>query len=195
MRRAPILVGTLLASVLLAACGSSSSSTTGSSSASTAAAVATPSSTPASAHGLVRTASNSSAGGTILVDAEGKTLYSLSGEQGGKFICTSSACVSVWHPLKASGLGTPTGSVAALGTVKRPDGSVQVTYKGMPLYTFAQDTKPGQTNGQGVKDVGVWSVISVGGSSSSSSSTTASPSSVGSGESTESSKPSGGYAY
>jgi predicted lipoprotein with Yx(FWY)xxD motif len=96
-------------------------------------------------------------GGTILVDANGMTLYSLSAEQGGKFICTSSACLQVWHPLTGTTAGA---SVASLGTVKRPDGTQQVTYKGMPLYTFAQDRASGEANGQGIKDVGTWSAVS-----------------------------------
>jgi predicted lipoprotein with Yx(FWY)xxD motif len=85
------------------------------------------------------------------------TLYSLSAEQGGKFICTSSACLQVWHPLTGTTAGA---SVASLGTVKRPDGTQQVTYKGMPLYTFAQDRASGEANGQGIKDVGTWSAVS-----------------------------------
>jgi predicted lipoprotein with Yx(FWY)xxD motif len=44
--------------------------------------------------------------------------------------------------------------------VKRADGSEQVTYKGMPLYTFAQDQKAGDAGGQGIKDVGTWSAVS-----------------------------------
>ena len=69
------------------------------------------------------------------------TLYSLSGEQAGHFICTSAACLEVWHPLKAPA-GTPSAPVASLGTVKRPDGTEQLTYKGMPLYTFSADRPP-----------------------------------------------------
>ena len=49
----------------------------------------------------------------------------------------------------------PTGPVA-LGTVTRPNGKVQVTYKGLPLYTFKGDTKSGTAAGQGFKDVGTW---------------------------------------
>jgi predicted lipoprotein with Yx(FWY)xxD motif len=129
---------------------------------------------------LVKTASSSL--GTILVNAQGMTLYSLSAERNGKFICTSSACLGVWHPLTISAGSAPSGAVGSLGTVKRPEGTVQVTYKGMPLYTFAQDTQAGQTNGQGIKDVGTWSVIRTGSGSAPSTSTT-------------SSGGSGGYSY
>jgi predicted lipoprotein with Yx(FWY)xxD motif len=127
----------------------------------------------------VKTASNSKLGGTILTDAQGMTLYSLSGEASGKFICTTSACTQVWHPLTGSTAGA---SVASLGTVKRPDGSEQVTYKGMPLYTFAQDRAPGEANGQGIKDVGTWSAVTASPAASSPAATTtssATPSSSG----------------
>jgi predicted lipoprotein with Yx(FWY)xxD motif len=106
------------------------------------------------------------------------TLYHLSGEQNGKFICTTSACVGVWHPLTVAAGSTPTG-VSALATVKRPDGSVQVTYKGTPLYTFAQDQSPGQANGQGIKDVGTWSAVTVTGEGAPASTSTTSKGSPG----------------
>jgi predicted lipoprotein with Yx(FWY)xxD motif len=149
------LLPALAASLTLAACGSSSSGTTSSSSGS-----AGPSSAGQSSGStaLVKTASNAALGATVLTNAQGMTLYSLSAEQGGKFICTSSSCTQIWHPLSAA--GTPSG-VASLGTVMRPDGTQQVTYKGMPLYTFAQDQQPGQAKGQGFKDVGTWSAVTV----------------------------------
>jgi predicted lipoprotein with Yx(FWY)xxD motif len=113
----------------------------------------------------------------------------LSGEQGGKFICTSAACVKVWHPLVAPASGKPSGTVSSLGVVKRPNGVEQVTYKGEPLYTFAQDTAPGMANGQGIKDVGTWSVITTKASGS--------PAPAAPTTSTSSSAPAsgGGYAY
>jgi predicted lipoprotein with Yx(FWY)xxD motif len=106
------------------------------------------------------------------------TLYHLSAEQNGKWICTSAACVQVWHPLVAQAGAAPKGSVGSLGTVKRPDGTSQVTYKGMPLYTFAQDQKPGDAKGQGIKDVGTWSAVttSAGTSSTPATSTPSKPS-------------------
>ncbi|MGA2321910.1 MAG: hypothetical protein ABSG95_14440 [Solirubrobacteraceae bacterium] len=105
-------------------------------------------------------ARNSSVGATVLVNAQGMTLYTLSGEGNGRFICTSAACLQVWHPLSTT-VAKPSGSGGSLGTVTRSDGSLQVTYKGMPLYTFAQDRMPGEANGQGVKDVGTWSAVTV----------------------------------
>ena len=146
----PIGVAALLAS----ACGSSSSS-----SSRTPAKV--PSTSSASA-ALVKTASNPRLG-TILVNSQGLTLYHLTGELAGKFICTSSACVSTWHPLTVAAGAKPTGRVASIGVVKRPDGTEQVTYRGMPLYTFAQDQAPGQAKGQGIKDVGTWMAVTASG--------------------------------
>lgn len=148
----------LAACLLLAACGSSSNSTTSSSTAKPAA------QTTSSSGNTVQTASSSL--GTILVDSQGMTLYHLSAEQGGKFICDSTACTGIWHPLTITAGSTPSGQVGSLGTVKRPEGTTQVTYKGEPLYTFAQDEKSGETKGQGIKDVGTWTVVTTGSASS-----------------------------
>ena len=138
-------------SSLLAACGSNSSSGS----------YAAPASQPRGAAGsaVVKTASVSSVGGSVLVDSQGLTLYRLSGEQNGKWICTSAKCVKAWHPLTASTSGAPSGSVGSLGAVKRPGGTMQVTFKGMPLYTFVGDTTAGEAKGQGIKDVGVWTAV------------------------------------
>jgi predicted lipoprotein with Yx(FWY)xxD motif len=124
----------LVASLTLAACGSSSSSSKSSSQAGSTAAT---NAAAASGEATVKTAANKALGATILVDSHGITLYHLSGEENGKFICTPSACTGVWHPLTAS--GTPSGTVGSLTVVTRPDGSKQVAYKGLPLYTFVED--------------------------------------------------------
>ncbi len=181
----------LAASLLIAACGSSSNNTT-SSAASTQPAAQTTS--PSSAV-VVKTASSSL--GTILIDSQGMTLYHLSGEQNGKFICTSSACVGVWHPLIAPSGGTPSdGEVGSLGTVKRPDGTVQVTYKGTPLYTFTGDQQSGETKGQGIKDVGTWSVVTTSSSGTPATSTSSTPAtSAPSTSSSPEESSSGGYSY
>jgi len=159
-----LFIPALVASLMLAACGSSSKGS-GSSAQAGSTPAGTTSSSSAESAVVVKSASNATLGTTVLVDAQGMTLYHLSGEQNGKFICTSSACVHVWHPVSAS--GTPSGTVGSLGTVKRPDGTVQVTYKGMPLYTFASDQKPGEAKGQGIKDVGTWTAVTVSASGSS----------------------------
>lgn len=178
-----LLVPTLAASVLLAACGSSSSSSTASS------AAAAPATTGSASALVVKTASNSTLHATVLVDARGLTLYRLSGEQNGKWICTSAACLGVWHPLTVSGHVAPKGSVGSLGTVKRPGGMMQVTVNGMPLYTFAEDTSPGEAKGQGVKDVGTWNAISSSGQPVTSAAAPAASSS------SSSSASGGGYGY
>ena len=100
---------------------------------------------------------------TVLTTMKGKTLYSLSVEKHGKFICTG-GCLSVWKPLVVPAGVTPKGPVK-LGTVKRPDGRTQVTYKGRPLYSFNAD-KPGEANGEGLKDVGTWHAAKVSSTSS-----------------------------
>jgi predicted lipoprotein with Yx(FWY)xxD motif len=113
-------------------------------------------------------------GKTILVNRRGMTLYHLSVERKGHFICTDSTCLSVWKPLVVARGVTPTGS-KSLSVVKRPDGRRQVAYKGLPLYTFVQDRKPGDMKGNGFRDVGVWRVVTVAGNS------TSTPSSGGGG--------------
>jgi predicted lipoprotein with Yx(FWY)xxD motif len=94
---------------------------------------------------------------TVLTNTKGLTLYSLSVEKNGKFICTGS-CTGTWLPLLVSAGTTPTGPVK-LGTIKRPEGKIQVTFKGLPLYTFDGDSAKGQANGEGIKDVGVWHAV------------------------------------
>ena len=110
---------------------------------------------PETSKPVVRTAANKALGKTILVDRRGRTLYTLSAETHGRFICTTKFCLSLWTPLVLSHGTRPTGA-QLLATVRRPDGGTQVTYRGRPLYTFNQDTKPGDVKGNGFEDVGVW---------------------------------------
>jgi predicted lipoprotein with Yx(FWY)xxD motif len=95
--------------------------------------------------------------GTIVVNARGLTLYHLTSEKGGKIKC-SAACAKQWPPLLLAAGATPKAgpgiTAAKLGLVKRPDGTMQVTYAGAPLYRFAGDTKSGATAGEGFG--GVW---------------------------------------
>jgi predicted lipoprotein with Yx(FWY)xxD motif len=104
---------------------------------------------------VAKKADNTALGKTILTSTQGRTLYSLSAEKNGKFICTDAGCRASWRPLVVAAGVKPKGPVA-LGTRVRPDGRIQVTYKGLPLYTFNGDIKPGEANGEGIKDVGTW---------------------------------------
>ena len=115
----------------------------------------------ASGGALVKTAHNATLDRTILVTRNGLTLYSLSAERHGRFICTTAFCLSLWKPLVVARGVTPTG-VKGLTVLKRPDAKRQVAFRGAPLYRFVQDTKPGQVKGNGFKDVGVWRPVTTG---------------------------------
>ena len=104
---------------------------------------------------VVMTASNKTLGARILVDRKGMTLYSLSVERHGRFVCTTSTCLSLWRPLTVRKGVVPAG-VRRLSIVKRPDARLQVAYRGAPLYTFSGDKRRGDVKGNGFKDVGVW---------------------------------------
>jgi predicted lipoprotein with Yx(FWY)xxD motif len=93
--------------------------------------------------------------GALLVNAEGFTLYDFHKDKGGKSSCYD-ACASTWPPLTTEGAPQAIkGAMAAkLGTTKRTDGTIQVTYAGWPLYTYAADTKPGDANGQDIDSFG-----------------------------------------
>jgi predicted lipoprotein with Yx(FWY)xxD motif len=95
--------------------------------------------------------------GEIVVDAEGRTLYVFLPDEGGESTCYDD-CEATWPPLLADGAATGDGVDASLlGTTERTDGSTQVTLDGWPLYYFADDAAPGDTNGQAIGDV--WYVV------------------------------------
>ena len=104
----------------------------------------------------------SSSLGQILVDSQGNTLYLFQKDTGTKSECFG-PCASAWPPLTASGKPTAgTGTNASmLGTIPRSDGKPQVTYNGHPLYLYSGDSKPGDTNGQGINAFGaLWYTVS-----------------------------------
>ena len=108
----------------------------------------------------VKVVKNPKLGKQVLVTRRGFTLYSLSAETHGRFICTDKTCLSAWTPLVVPAGTKPTGA-AKLATIRRPDGRTQVSYRGLPLYSFSGDRKPGDTNGNGFKDVGTWGVATL----------------------------------
>lgn len=99
--------------------------------------------------------------GRVLVAANGRTLYLFTADKGGKSVCYGQ-CAAYWPPLIASKPTAGAGlTVSMLGTTKRKDGKLQVTYAGHPLYFFVQDTKAGQIKGQGIVHFGgSWWVVS-----------------------------------
>ena len=100
--------------------------------------------------------------GRILVDRRGHTLYLFGKDKRGMSSCNG-ACAVDWPPLIVS--GQPRAGVGAkaslLGRTRRKDGRWQVTYNHHPLYTFFEDTKKGQTNGEGLNFFGgEWDAVS-----------------------------------
>jgi predicted lipoprotein with Yx(FWY)xxD motif len=185
-RRAPLLTVAVMALVAigLAACGGSSNSSDSASAAAN---------TTATGSDTVSTKSISGVG-AVLVDSKGNALYTNNQDSGMNVACTGS-CTAIWVPLMAPSSGQPTSSdqavQAKLGMVKSKGGS-QVTFGGMPLYSFVQDS-PGQVTGNGVTDnfggtSFTWTVASTGQVSSSSNTTSTSSGSSSGGSS-------GGYGY
>ena len=159
MRRL-LTAASLAAAVLaVAACASSSSST---------------SSSPATATGAPAAAASSSSGNTlavrtigsaqVLTNSAGLTLYWFAPDTSTTSKCTGS-CATYWPPVKGPATAG-SGVTGTLGVITRPDGTMQATYNGHPLYTYAGDSAPGQANGDD-KDLsgGVWHEVTVSGSS------------------------------
>jgi predicted lipoprotein with Yx(FWY)xxD motif len=100
--------------------------------------------------------------GRILVDSKGITLYDFVADKGKTSVCYG-ACAALWPPLITHGkpIAGPGVRASLLGTTRRKDGKLEVTYRGHPLYYFVTDRKPGQTTGQGVDQFGgPWWVLS-----------------------------------
>ncbi len=118
-----------------------------------------------SANAGVRVAVATSGLGRVLVDGRGRTLYLFAKDKHGKSAC-SRKCASFWPPLITSGkpLATAGAKTSLLGTTRRADGRLQVTYNHHPLYTFVTDTRKGQTNGEEVDAFGAeWYALSAAG--------------------------------
>jgi predicted lipoprotein with Yx(FWY)xxD motif len=180
------LIAVPVLAIGLAACGGSSNNDNSSSNAA--------SSTPAQTSTGSDTVSTKSVSGvgTVLVDSKGDVLYTNNQDTASKMACTS-ACQTIWPPLTAS--GQPTSSDSAV-QAKLGVSNGQVTYNGMPVYTFVQDS-PGQATGNGVTDSFggtsfTWTAVMSSGSAASSGSSGGATTSTSSGSSGGSS---GGYSY
>jgi predicted lipoprotein with Yx(FWY)xxD motif len=163
----PILA--LIAAGTIAACGGSDNSSTSSSPTSNTSnsggggaygAAPKATDTPA-ASGAVSLKTTKGDPGTFLVDSSGRALYLFEADKGDKSTCNG-ACAAAWPPLTTDGAPKAGDGVQAslLGTTKRDDGKMEVTYDGHPLYYFANDTAPGDIKGQGVDAFGAeWYVV------------------------------------
>jgi predicted lipoprotein with Yx(FWY)xxD motif len=162
--RLPMLLALLAAAAaVLAACSASAtSSTSGTSNSSSGPAAATA--------GSLKTAPIG--GATVLTNANGFTLYSFAPDTPAKSSCNGS-CAQNWPPV--TGPATASGVTGTFATITRSDGSVQATFDGHPLYTFAGDTAPGQNNGNGLNAAGgLWHEITTSGTAQASSSSSGS---------------------
>jgi predicted lipoprotein with Yx(FWY)xxD motif len=135
----------LLAALALVGCGSGGGS---------ASAQAPPPKTASGQPATIGIANDSNLG-EVLVNSQARTLYLFLKDSGTTSACTG-ACAAAWPPLRANGKPTlGSGANASLvGTTTRSDGNPQVTYNGHPLYLYAGDQKPGDTNGQGLTQFG-----------------------------------------
>jgi predicted lipoprotein with Yx(FWY)xxD motif len=85
---------------------------------------------------------------TVLTNAKGFALYTFAPDTATKSACNG-ACATAWPPQKATGTAK-----SPYSTIKRTDGSTQLTFNGHPLYTFTGDTAPGTVSGNGVNAFG-----------------------------------------
>jgi predicted lipoprotein with Yx(FWY)xxD motif len=155
LRMLLVLPAVAAAAAVLAACSSSGTSSTSSGSGST-----STSSPAAATAGSLKT--TTIGGATVLTNSKGFTLYSFAPDTSTKSNCNGT-CAQFWPPVQ--GPATASGVKGTFGTIKRSDGSTQATFDGHPLYTFAADTAPGQTKGNGLNEQGgVWHEITTSGS-------------------------------
>jgi predicted lipoprotein with Yx(FWY)xxD motif len=99
--------------------------------------------------------------GDFLTDSEGRTLYLFTKDTENGVSTCGGDCATNWPPYTATEpLTLPDGVDGELTLVDTPDGVKTVAYNGIPLYYFAGDTEPGQTNGQGKGEV--WYVVAPG---------------------------------
>ncbi len=165
MRSNALIVGSLfITAALLVGCSSGGASASAAAAATAApvsaapaseapasAAASAPASAPAEGAATVEAKPVGTAG-TVLVDGDdGMTVYIFTKDvkDSGKSAC-SGDCLATWPALTVAAGATPTGGTGVtgkLGTITRDDGTLQVTYNGLPLYYFKNDKAPGDANG------------------------------------------------
>jgi predicted lipoprotein with Yx(FWY)xxD motif len=149
-RRSALGLGAALCgglAVVLASCGGSVSTLT------------TP---PTTNPSFSLTVQNSPAG-PILATGTGATLYDFVPDTPSHSACLNDGCVYQWPPLLVSNATQvgPGVTRSLVGTLRRPNGSTQLSYNGHPLYRYIRDVKPGEVTGQAIdQDGGLWYVLS-----------------------------------
>jgi predicted lipoprotein with Yx(FWY)xxD motif len=105
----------------------------------------------------LRSVRSAALGHNVVATPGGRTLYHRTRETTRHFLCTKS-CATIWPPLTVSSksvqLVKGTGVHGTLGKVRRPDGRLQVTLNGLPLYRFSDDHRTGDANGEGIAGEG-----------------------------------------
>lgn len=173
-RTSTLCVAALAAlSIGVAGCGGGSSSTKGAEGSSTkgaggysSTATSTTSAQGPSGPAVVTTKPNATFGPILATSPGTLTLYMFVADHAGKSACYGT-CASVWPPLLTKGAPKAAGGArqGELGTIKRTDGTTQVTYAGHPLYLYTPDKTPSDVTGQGITSFGaLWYVVSPSGS-------------------------------
>jgi predicted lipoprotein with Yx(FWY)xxD motif len=158
--------GAVLAGLMLAACGSSGPGNSTPQSSPPEATASPAANAPAEGAATVSLKSVSGVNDEALVGSDGRAVYLFEADKDGKSVCMGE-CANDWPPLTASGMPTAGSGLdqSLLGTIKRADGTTQVTYNGHPLYHYEGDTGPGTAKGQDVDAFGAkWYVLNAKGS-------------------------------
>jgi len=155
LHRLPVLALAAAAALGLSACGSGAPAATPAPTAPAASAAATPD------IGTILSANSTDKLGTVVVDGQGYTLYRFDKDTAKPPVSNCAGeCAQKWPPVLATP-GTPltVEGVAqeVVGTINRPDGSIQLTLGGWPVYRYSGDTQPGATSGQGLN--GTWAAV------------------------------------
>jgi predicted lipoprotein with Yx(FWY)xxD motif len=103
-------------------------------------------------------AANTTLGKPVVISSSGRTLYALSPETSKHLLCKSAECFKAWPPVTVKSskvkLKAASGVEGHLGILKRSNGMLQVTLRGLPLYRFSGDSAKGQAHGQGIESFG-----------------------------------------
>jgi predicted lipoprotein with Yx(FWY)xxD motif len=152
----------ILAAVIVAGCGSSSGSSSASSSSAPAPAASSSQSsgtTSNAAKAVTITTKHDKFGTVLAAGSKQLTVYLFEADHSTKSTCMS-ACASAWPPVVGKPQASKQAQSADLSTTTRPDGQLQVTYKGHPLYYFVKDKDAGDAYGQAIDNFGAeWYVL------------------------------------